>query len=53
MMIRLLDKFTLIGMAIGVAMMLQPWWGAGFEVGFFVTIASTVLQIVTSHLVAV
>jgi hypothetical protein len=51
MIIRTLDKLSLLGMALGVAMMLQPWWGGGFEVGFFVTILSTVMQIVASHLV--
>jgi len=50
MIIRACDKLSLVGMALGVAMMLQPWWGNGFEVGFFVTIACTVSQIVTSHL---
>jgi predicted anti-sigma-YlaC factor YlaD len=51
MMLRLLDKLTLLGIALGVAMMLQPWWPSGFAVGFFVTIGSTVLQIVTGHVV--
>ena len=50
MILRALDKFSLVGMALGVAMMLQPWWLAGFAVGFFVTLSSTILQIVTSHL---
>lgn len=50
-MMHALDKFSLIGMALGVAMMLQPWWAGGFAFGFFLTLASTLLQIVTSHLV--
>jgi hypothetical protein len=49
-MMATLDKFSLIAMAAGVAMMLQPWWSGGFQVGFFVTLAATVMQIVTSHL---
>ena len=51
MILRALDKLSLIGMALGVAMMLQPWWADGFEFGFFVTIAGTILQIVTGHMV--
>ena len=50
-MIATLDKLSLVGMALGVAMMLQPWWGDGFRAGFFATIACTILQIVASHLV--
>jgi hypothetical protein len=49
-MIRIFDKFSLVGMALGVALMLQPWWAMGFAVGFFMTLGSTVLQIVASHL---
>jgi hypothetical protein len=51
MMLEALDKLSLIGMALGVALMLQPWWVGGFAFGFFLTLGSTVLQIVTSHLV--
>ena len=52
MMLRALDKLSLIGMALGVAMMLQPWWAGGFAIGFFLTLASTMLQILTSHIIA-
>jgi len=52
MILRLFDKLSLIGMALGVALMLQPWWIGGFVVGFFMTLGSTALQIVTSHLVS-
>jgi hypothetical protein len=45
-----LDRATLLGMALGVALMLQPWWPGGLRAGFFVTLASTVLQIVAGHL---
>ena len=50
MIIRTIDRASLIGMAIGVALMLQPWWPGGFAAGFFVTVSSTVAQIVFSHL---
>ena len=49
-MIAWLDRFSLFGMALGVATMLQPWWSDGFRVGFFVTISCTILQILMSHL---
>lgn len=50
MIIRALDRASLIGMAVGVALMLEPWWAGGFAAGFFVTIISTIAQIVSSHL---
>ena len=37
-------------MTLGTALMLQPYWSAGLEVGFFVTLVSTILEIVTAHL---
>ena len=46
----LLDRATLIGIALGIALMLQPWWAGGFRAGFVVTAAATLAQIVTSHL---
>jgi hypothetical protein len=49
-MLRPLDRLSLALMPLGMALMLQPWWAAGLRVGFFVTIAGTLLQIVTSHL---
>jgi hypothetical protein len=49
MIIRSLDRLSLLGMALGVALMLQPWWGGGFMAGFFVTVTSTLAQIVFSH----
>lgn len=48
--IRYLDKTAQAGMAMGVALMLQPWWGQGLQYGFFVTAISTLLHILTSHL---
>jgi hypothetical protein len=47
---RTLDKFSLFGMAAGVAMMLQPWWIDGFRAGFFVTVIATATQIIAGHL---
>ena len=49
--LRALDRATLAAIGVGLALVLQPWWSAGFRVGFFVTIAAVVAQIVTSHLV--
>ena len=37
-------------MALGVALMLQPWWPGGMRVGFFVTLAGTLAQIVLGHM---
>ena len=44
------DRFLLGGMALGVLLMLQPVWTHGLRVGFFVTLVSTVLEIVTAHM---
>jgi hypothetical protein len=48
--IRRLDRLTLAGIAAGLALVLQPWWAAGFRAGFFVAIAAVLGQIATSHL---
>lgn len=45
-----LDRLSLWGMALGVAALLQPLWPAGFRLGFALTGASVVLQIVAAHL---
>jgi hypothetical protein len=45
-----LDRATLVGIAAGVALLLQPWWPAGFRFGFLVTAAATLGQIVAAHL---
>ena len=45
-----LDRATLLGMAAGLALLLWPGWSRALEVGFFVMLASTVAQIVVSHL---
>lgn len=45
-----IERAALVGMALGVALMLQPWWAGGLRVGFFATLAFTVLQIVAGHL---
>ena len=46
----LLDKLSLCAMVLGVALVLQPWWKSGFQLGFAVTGAGVVLQIVAAHL---
>lgn len=35
----------------GVLLMVQPWWAAGFQVGFWVTLAAIVVVNITSRLV--
>ncbi|HTF87738.1 MAG TPA: hypothetical protein VK843_04970 [Planctomycetota bacterium] len=45
-----LDKLSLLAMVGGVALVLQPWWRGGFQIGFAVTGAGVVLQIVAAHL---
>jgi len=44
------EKLALLGLALGVVLMLQPWWAGGMRAGFFLTLASVVAQIVCSHL---
>ena len=44
------ETLALVGMAIGVATMLQPWWSGGMRAGFLITFACTIGQIVVSHL---
>lgn len=41
---RSLERASLWGMGVGVALMLQPWWKRGMAVGFLVVLASVVLQ---------
>ncbi len=50
--LRLLDRLALAGMALGTCLMLQPWLPSCFRAGFACLLASTLLQIVTSHLVS-
>jgi hypothetical protein len=50
MIMKLLDHLSLFAIALGIAVMLQPWWLAGFQVGFFLTLAAIVLQVIFSHL---
>ena len=45
-----MDRVTLGGMGVSIALMLQPWWSGGFKFGFFCTIVFTIGQIVFSHL---
>jgi hypothetical protein len=46
-----IDRATLGGLALGIAVMLQPVWAGGFRTGFFFTLVMVVGQIVASHLV--
>lgn len=50
--LRWADRYALAAMALGVALMLQPWWQGGFRAGFLMTLHAVVLQIVTARLVA-
>lgn len=45
-----LDRYARIGLTVGIGLILQPYWGQGLRVGFFVTLVSTILHIVASHL---
>ena len=47
-----LDRIALAGMGASLAIVLQPWWSGGLRIGFFLTAVFTVLQIVTSHVIA-
>lgn len=44
------DRASLAGMAVGLALMLLVDAGWAFRAGFFVVLASTVAQILCSHL---
>ncbi len=48
-LVRRLDRLALAGIGAGLALLFQPWWAAGFRVGFFVALAATLAYIVTSH----
>jgi hypothetical protein len=48
-MMRILDRIAQMGMLIGVALMLNPWWEEGLRCGFFATALCTILHIYTSH----
>jgi hypothetical protein len=44
------DRALLGSMGLGALLMLQPYWPLGLEVGFFLTLVATILEIVTAHL---
>lgn len=48
--VRWADRFALIGMLIGAALMFQPCWRPGLGWGFWVLLSATVAHIITSHL---
>lgn len=49
-MIARLDQFSLLGMVLGILVMLQPWFGDGLRIGFFLVLGTTLLQIVVGRL---
>lgn len=48
-MTQTLDRIAQMGMLVGVALMLNPWWKEGLRYGFFATALCTILHIYTSH----
>ncbi len=48
--VRAIDRGSLVGMGLGIALMLQPWWDGGLIFGFWFVIVVTIVQIVFSHL---
>jgi hypothetical protein len=48
----LCDRLSLAAIAAGLALELQPFWSDGLRVGFVVTLAAVVLQILFGHLAA-
>lgn len=47
-----LDRLAFSVLFSGVLLMVQPWWAAGFQVGFWVTLAAIGAVNVTARLVA-
>ena len=45
------DRLAFATLISGVLLMVQPWWAAGFQVGFWVTLAAIVAVNITSRLV--
>jgi hypothetical protein len=48
----LCDRLSLVAIAAGLAVELQPFWRDGLRVGFVVTLAAVVAQILFGHLAA-
>ena len=46
------DCAALAVLAIGVVLMVQPWWKLGFQGGFFVTFVGIIAQMITGHVAA-
>lgn len=44
-----IERLALACMALGVALMLQPWWTGGLRAGFFATLGAVAAQIACSH----
>jgi hypothetical protein len=49
MTMSLRERCVLAAMALGVALMLQPWWSGGMRTGFTVAALATAAHIVVSH----
>jgi hypothetical protein len=50
MNVRRSERASLVGMGLGTALMLQPWWMRGMAVGFAVVLACVVAQNVLGRL---
>lgn len=46
------DRLAFATLFGGVLLMVQPWWAAGFQIGFWVTLAAIVAVNSASRLVA-
>ena len=44
------DRFAFALLVGGVLLLVQPWWKAGFQLGFWVTLGAIVLVNVTARL---
>ncbi|GDY14526.1 hypothetical protein LBMAG53_34040 [Planctomycetota bacterium] len=45
-----IDRGALAGIALAVALMVQPWWSDGLRWGFFLAIAAVIVQTVSSRM---
>ena len=45
------DRLAFAMLIGGVLLMVQPWWAAGFQVGFWVTLAAIIAVNITVRLV--
>jgi len=45
------DVAALVGLAVAMALIVQPWWEGGLRWGFWAMLVATAAHIVTSHVV--